>query len=147
METPATYNYPKHTLRIVVGLMFFLAGLVFASYASRIVTIQQSFKLTNTALGAILFAVPIGLMCSLPFSGWVITVIGSKRLLIYALSLYSITLIGLSLAQNVVQLIIGLALFGFASNAMNISVNTQAIAAEEMYQKSIMASFHGLWSF
>jgi MFS family permease len=121
--------------------------LVFASYASRIVTIQQSFKLTNAALGAVLFAVPIGLMCSLPFSGWIITVIGSKRLLIFSLSFYAITLIGLSLAQNVIELIIGLIFFGFASNAMNISVNTQAIAAEEMYQKSIMASFHGLWSF
>jgi MFS family permease len=147
MKQPVAYPYPKHTLRIVVGVMFFLAGLVFASYASRIVTIQQSFKLTNTALGAVLFAVPIGLMCSLPFSGWIITVIGSKRLLIFSLSFYAITLIGLSLAQNVIELIIGLIFFGFASNAMNISVNTQAIAAEEMYQKSIMASFHGLWSF
>jgi len=127
--------------------MFFLAGLCFSSYASRIVTIQQNFKLTDAALGAILFSVPVGLMCSLPFSGWIITIIGSRRLLIFALSFYGITLVCLSLAQNVIQLIIGLILFGFSSNAMNISVNTQAIAAEELYQKPIMASFHGLWSF
>src|ERR1700761_6035516 len=117
METPATYNYPKHTLRIVVGLMFFLAGLCFASYASRIVTIQQSFKLTDTALGGILFSVPVGLMCSLPFSGWIITVIGSRKLVIYSLTCYTLALVGLSLAQNVVELIIGLILFGFSSNA------------------------------
>lgn len=147
MTTPSKYPYPKHTLRIVVGVMFFLAGLCFASYASRIVSLQQYFKLTDAALGAILFSVPVGLMCSLPFSGWIITVIGSKRLLIFSLSLYSVALVGLSLAQNVIELIIGLVLFGFCSNAMNISVNTQAIAAEELYQKPIMASFHGLWSF
>ncbi|MGN6181190.1 MAG: MFS transporter [Mucilaginibacter sp.] len=147
MKEPSVYPFPKHTLRIVVGVMFFLAGLCFASYASRIVTIQQTFKLTDAALGAILFAVPVGLMCSLPFSGWIITIIGSRRLLIFALSFYAITLIGLSLAQNIIQLIIGLILFGFSSNAMNISVNTQAVAAEGLYQKPIMASFHGLWSF
>lgn len=147
MKEPSAYPFPKHTLRIVVGVMFFLAGLCFASYASRIVTIQQTFKLTDAALGAILFSLPVGLMCSLPFSGWIITIIGSRRLLIFALSFYGITLVCLSLAQNVIQLIIGLILFGFSSNAMNISVNTQAIAAEELYKKPIMASFHGLWSF
>jgi len=147
MKESSAYPFSKHTLRIVVGVMFFLAGLCFASYASRIVTIQQNFRLTDAALGAILFAVPVGLMCSLPFSGWIITIIGSRRLLIFALSLYGIALVGLSLAQNIIQLIIGLILFGFSSNAMNISVNTQAIAAEGLYQKPIMASFHGLWSF
>lgn len=30
---------------------------------------------------------------------------------------------------------------------VNISVNTQAVATEGMYDKPIMASFHGLWSF
>lgn len=147
MKVSPAYPYPRHTLRIVVGVMFFLAGLCFASYASRIVTIQQTFRLTDAALGAILFSVPVGLMFSLPFSGWIITIIGSRRLLIFALSFYGITLVGLSLAQNVIQLIIGLILFGFSSNAMNISVNTQAVAAEELYKKPIMASFHGLWSF
>lgn len=145
-ETPA-YTYPKRTLRIVVGLMFFLAGLCFATYASRLVTIQQTFKLTDAALGAILFAVPVGLMASLPFSGWVITIIGSRKLLVIALSSYCIALVCLSLAHNAFQLIIGLIFFGFSSNAMNISVNTQAVGAEKLYQKSIMASFHGLWSF
>lgn len=147
MKEPTAYTYPKHTLRIVVGVMFFLAGLCFATYASRLVTIQQTFKLTDAALGAILFAVPVGLMCSLPFSGWIITIIGSRKLLIFALSCYCITLVCLSLAHNVFQLIIGLIFFGFSSNAMNISVNTQAVGAEKIYQKSIMASFHGLWSF
>ena len=36
--------------------------------------------------------------------------------------------------------------FGFSSNAVNISVNTQAVAVEELYKKPILASFHGIWS-
>jgi len=142
----AIYPRSKQTLRMVVGVMFFLAGLCFASWASRIATVQQTLGLSDAALGAILFSLPVGLMCSLPFSGWIITIIGSRRLLIMALIGYSITLVGLSLAQSVVQLIACLVLFGFCSNAVNISVNTQAVAAEVLYQKPIMASFHGLWS-
>jgi len=146
-ETPAkTYPFSKHTLRVVVGVMFFLAGLCFASWASRIVTVQQSMGLTDAALGAVLFSLPVGLMCSLPFSGWIITIIGSRRLLIISLIFYGLSLVGLSLAHNVFQLIAILVLFGFSSNSVNISVNTQAVATEILYKKPIMASFHGLWS-
>jgi MFS family permease len=136
----------KRTLRIAVGAMFFMAGLCFASWASRIASIQQNLGLSFAALGGILSAIPVGLMLSLPFSGWVITKIGSRRLLIVALSAYGISLVGLGLAHNSFQLICILLLFGFSSNSVNISVNTQAVATEKLYAKPIMASFHGLWS-
>ncbi|WP_461451245.1 MFS transporter [Mucilaginibacter sp.] len=144
--TEIPYKRSKLTLRLVVGLMFFLAGLIFASWASRIVTVQQTLGLSDAGLGAVLFSLPVGLMLSLPFSGWVITIIGSKRLLIFSLTAYGLALICLSLSQNIVELIACLICFGFASNSVNISVNTQAVATEVMYKKPIMASFHGLWS-
>jgi MFS family permease len=136
----------KTVLRIAVGSLFFMAGLSFASWASRIATVQQTLGLSDAALGAVLFALPIGLMLSLPFSGWVITKVGSKRVLLSAIIGYGIALLGLGLAQNTFQLIICLACYGFAGNTVNISVNTQAVAAEGMHDKPIMASFHGLWS-
>jgi MFS family permease len=147
METiTAPYTKSRLALRIAVGAMFFMAGLCFASWASRIATIQQNLGLSFAALGGVLSALPVGLMCSLPFSGWIITKIGSRRLLIGALTVYGITLMSLGLAQNTFQLICCLLLFGFSSNAVNISVNTQAVATEQLYGKPIMASFHGLWS-
>ncbi|NOW97745.1 MFS transporter [Mucilaginibacter sp. SG564] len=136
----------KKALRIAVGAMFFMAGLSFSSWASRIATVQQDMGLSDAALGAVLFALPVGLMCSLPFSGWIITKIGSRKLLISALLIYSMALVTLGLAQNPFQLIICLICFGFSSNAVNISVNTQAVLTEELYQRPILASFHGLWS-
>jgi MFS family permease len=136
----------KTTLRIAVGALFFMAGLCFASWASRIATIQQTLRLSDAALGAVLFALPIGLMLSLPFSGWIIPKIGSKRVLLSAIMVYGVTLLGLGLAQNIFQLVICLGCYGFAGNAVNIAVNTQAVAAEGLHDKPIMASFHGLWS-
>jgi MFS family permease len=126
--------------------MFFLAGLCFASWASRIASIQQELRLSDAGLGAVLFAIPVGLMCSLPFSGWVITRIGSRKLLLGAIIVYGLALIGLGASQNTLQLVICLLCFGFASNAVNISVNTQAVSTERLYEKPIMASFHGVWS-
>lgn len=133
-------------LRIAVGTMFFCAGLIFASWASRIATIQQHLGVSDAGLGAILFSIPVGLMLSLPFSGWIISKIGSRNLLIAALVAYSIILVGLGTATSVPVLVICLVLFGFASNAVNIAVNTQAVTAEHLYGRPILASFHGLWS-
>ncbi len=36
--------------------------------------------------------------------------------------------------------------FGMNGNMLNISINTQAVGTEAMYDRSIMASYHGLWS-
>jgi hypothetical protein len=46
--------------RIAVSAFFFLAGLCFSSWTSRIATIQQKFHLDDRALGAILLALPPG---------------------------------------------------------------------------------------
>ncbi|HZY35320.1 MAG TPA: MFS transporter [Mucilaginibacter sp.] len=147
MDTTAKPAIARKTvLRIAVGAMFFMAGLCFAGWASRIPDIQQKLGLNKAELGAVLFSLPVGLMISLPFAGWIITKIGSKRVVIGAMIADGIFLTCLALAQSTVELVIALICFGFAGNTMNISVNTQAVTAEGMHDKPIMASFHGLWS-
>ncbi|MBS1532981.1 MAG: MFS transporter [Bacteroidetes bacterium] len=133
-------------LRIAVGAFFFMAGLSFASWASRIPAIQQKLHLSEAALGGVLFMIPTGLMASLLFTGWAITRVGSRKLLISAIAAYGCLLTGLGAAQNVYELMSCLFFYGFAGNAVNIAVNTQAVAAEKRYEKPIMASFHGIWS-
>jgi MFS family permease len=133
-------------LRIAVGAMFFCAGLVFASWASRIATIQQQLGVSDAGLGGVLFSIPVGLMLSLPFSGWIIGKIGSRNLLVAALIAYSLILVGLGSTSSIPVLVACLVMFGFASNAVNIAVNTQAVATERLYGRPILASFHGLWS-
>jgi TRAP-type C4-dicarboxylate transport system permease small subunit len=56
----------KKIYRIAVGTLFFLQGLCFATWASRIPSIQQSLALSETQLGIVLFALPIGSMLALP---------------------------------------------------------------------------------
>lgn len=146
-QTPlATKTYSRNIMRAAVAAMFFMAGLCFASWASRIATIQQKLALSDAQLGVVLFALPIGLMLSLPLSGWAVNKIGSRKVLAVALSGYGLMLITLGMVTQVYQLVGCLVLFGLASNATNISVNTQAVATEALYDKPIMASFHGVWS-
>jgi MFS family permease len=137
---------PRRRIRIAVSVFFFLAGLCFSSWASRIPAIQQKLSMNNAALGGILFALPVGLMVSLPVSGWMVARFGSRRIMIVAAILYGSLLPILGIAASAWQLAGTLFFFGFAGNLLNISMNTQAVGTEVIYGRSIMASFHGLWS-
>ncbi|HWB25360.1 MAG TPA: MFS transporter [Chitinophagaceae bacterium] len=132
--------------RVAVGTFFFIAGLTFASWASRIPDIKNALHLNDAALGAVLFALPVGQMVSLPLSGWLISRFGSRQLVISAAILYPLTLVLLALTSSAWQLICGLFFFGLWANLVNIAMNTQAVGVEKLYGRSIMASFHGLWS-
>jgi MFS family permease len=132
--------------RIATSIFFFIAGLTYSSWACRIHDIKAQFGLNNAEWGSVLFALPVGLMVSLPFSGWLVTRAGSRRVLITAGVLFPFMLCMISTATNIWQLVTILFCFGFMNNVFEISMNTQAVGIEVLYKRSIMASFHGLWS-
>ena len=137
----------RRTHRLAVGALFFLLGLCFASWASRIPSIQQRMGISEVQLGAVLLVIPLGQLVSLPLAGWLVARLGSRRVVLWGIVLYATALLGLGWAASLWQLLPCLALFGVGGNLTNIAVNTQAVGVERLYKhKPIMASFHGLWS-
>ncbi|WP_160714587.1 MFS transporter [Chitinophaga solisilvae] len=136
----------KRSTRIAVSALFFLTGLCFASWASRIPDIQQALQLNDAGLGSVLLALPVGSIISLPIAGVLVSKFGSRQVLIIAAVAYAALLPVIGLARAPWELIMFLVFFGFCGNLANIAVNTQAVAVEALYGRSIMASFHGLWS-
>jgi MFS family permease len=146
MQVSTATTRPRHIHRLAVSASFLLQGLCFSTWASRIPTVQQQLHLSETELGGVLLAVPVGLIVSLPITGWLVAKHGSRAMTVLAVLLYSGALPLLGLAQNVPQLLAALVVFGFGSNMANISVNTQGVGVEAIYGKSILATFHGIWS-
>jgi len=136
----------KKRIRIAVALVYFSMGLCFSSWASRIPDIKTALHLNDALFGSILFALPVGQFLMMPFSGKLVTRFGSHRVLLFALPAYTICLSNVGLVQAGWQLAIALFLFGLTGNMCNISINTQGIGAERLYERPIMASFHGGWS-
>ncbi|MBN8720727.1 MAG: MFS transporter [Sediminibacterium magnilacihabitans] len=141
-----TATSSRRSHRWAVAVFFFLAGLCFASWASRIPDIKQKLELNDAGLGAVLVALPVGLMTSLPIAGWLVSRWGSKKVVILAATGYPLTLVFLGAVQHSWQLAAVLFVFGLFGNLFNISVNTQAVGVEALYKRPIMASFHGTWS-
>jgi MFS family permease len=137
---------PRRIHRIAVSSYFFLAGLCFFSWASRIPNIQTKLHLNFAALSGVLMGLPAGLLVSLPLAGWLVARMGSRPIAIAAAFLYAGTLPVLGLVTQAWQLAACLFVFGMGGNLLNISINTQAIGTEALYGRTIMASYHGLWS-
>src|SRR3954471_7102670 len=144
MNTTITIQ-PK-IYRVAVGAFFFLAGLTFSTWASRIPDIKTALGLSEAGLGLVLFALPVGQLLSLPLSAWLSSRYGTKSVMLVAAILYPLTLVLLATAPSIMLLISALFLFGLWANMINIAMNTQAVGVENLYGRSIMASFHGLWS-
>jgi MFS family permease len=132
--------------RIAISTTFFMHGLCFASWASRIPTIQQHLNLKASELGGVLFVLPAGFFLSLPFSGWFVARAGSRKVAIIAGILYSLALVCIGWSPTITSLILSLFAFGFCGNLLNISMNTQAVSLEALSGEKLMASFHGIWS-
>lgn len=136
----------KQHARIAVAVFFFNQGLAFASWASRIPEIKSKLHLNEAELGSILLSLPIGQLLTMPLSGRLVTRFGSKYVLRLAAIGYVLALATIGLADKPWHLVLSLIAFGISGNMCNISANTQAVHTEALYERPIMASFHGIWS-
>lgn len=132
--------------RIAISAAYFSSGLIFASWASRIPDVKNLLHLTDGNLGKILLAIPTGQLAMMLISGYLVTKLGSRMILPLSLVLYTIALISIAIPNQVETIFLSLLFFGAAANMVNIALNTQACKLEILYEKNIMASFHGLWS-
>lgn len=133
-------------IRWAVSLFYFAMGLCFATWASRIPHIKAALDLSDGQLGTILFALPLGQLTMMYFSGKLVTRFGSHRILLFSILMYAFSLTNLGLANNAWQLALGLYAFGIFGNLTNIAVNTQGVYTEGLFKRTIMSSFHGMWS-
>ena len=132
--------------RVALGAFFFFVGLCFASWAARIPDIQAKFDLSEGQLGTLLLFLPLGSVIGLPIAGWAGHQFGSRIVIMVGAVSYALTLPLIGLAPSTWLLVPVLILYGMLGNTMNISLNTQALNLEDQMGKSILASFHGLWS-
>jgi len=130
----------------MVAIFFFVSGFGFSTWASRIPTIQQQLHLNEAQLGAVLFALPIGLMLTLPVTGVLLSRWDSRIIMMGGAVLFNIMLSLIGFVTRTWELVVGLFCFGASRNLLNISANAQSIGVQALYDKSIIARFHGIWS-
>ncbi len=132
--------------RVSVTIFFFVNGLIFASWASRIPDLQSAFSLDNSKMGFVLLAHSIGAFVSMPFTGILIQKIGSKFVSLYAAIAFITFFVLIGLAPSYIVLMIVFFMTGSATGIMDVAMNSQAVIVEHEYHKPIMTFFHAMFS-
>ncbi len=133
-------------MRLRVSLIFLVHGLVVGTWVSRIPAIQTALKLSPGTFGLTLLAAALGSIVAMPVAGRLIDREGSGRLTMLAMFVFCCSLPLLAFAPNEWCLAGALFVCGAAAGSMDVGMNTQAVVLEESYGRSIMSSFHALFS-
>ena len=135
--------------RLATFLFFLMQGVIFSSWASRIPEVKILLQLNDAQLGGLLLLLPFGQLFSMPFAGWLVSRVGSRRVVGYAAAGTALMLCFAGIAiqtGSLTALAVSLFLYGVGMNSTTISVNAQGVSVERRYERSIMAAFHGFWS-
>ena len=136
----------KQKQRVFLSLFFFLSGVCFATWASRIPTIKTYFSYNDAELGTILLFMPISSLIGLPISGWLVSHYDSRIPMTAGFVMIAISLFFIGIATTTFGLVASICVFSFSTRIMSISINTQAINLQKQFDRKINGSFHGLWS-
>jgi fucose permease len=136
--------------RIAVSSYFAIMGIVCAAWVSSIPAVKELLGLDDAELGLFLFAGPVGSVISYTFISPVVSRLGSRRATELAASIYCFVVASIGACfffrASVSAWCVSLAFFGGIGSFLNVAANTQAGLVEKLYGRTIMNSFHAMWS-
>jgi fucose permease len=132
--------------RLAVATIFFVNGVVLASWVPHIPAVKARFGLSDTGLGFLLLAMAAGALTALPVSGWLVGRFGSRTMTTACALALCVALPLPVLAASVPLAALALLFLGAANALLDVSMNAQAVEVERRQARPIMSSFHALFS-
>src|SRR5437867_5813239 len=132
--------------RWAMATVFFVNGLVIASWVPHIPAIKGLHALGDGELGLVLLAMAAGSVLSLPAAGWLVGRLGSRAMTTTAGVALCLALPLPVLSGSVAMLSLSLALLGASNGVLDVSMNAHALSVERLYRHAIMSSFHAFFS-
>ncbi len=132
--------------RLAVIAVFFVHGLLFASWTAHIPQLKQQLGLSDGRLGLALLGAPIGSVLAMVVAARLLPLVGSRCIVRVALVGYCIAGPFIGLAGSLATFFVTFLLWGFFQGTLDVSMNTQAIAVERVSGRVLMPGFHGSWS-
>src|SRR2546426_1161010 len=142
----ATIPLPSRRSRLAVATIFFVNGAVLASWVAHIPGVKERHGIGDGSLGLVLLFMALGAVLALPLGGWLVDRFGSRLITSLAALVFCLALPWPLLSRDVTCLVTALVLLGACNAVLDVSMNAKAVAVERRYQRSIMSSFHALWS-
>ncbi|MDB5241991.1 MAG: transporter [Spirosoma sp.] len=131
---------------LAIGLVFASDSILFGSWVAHIPYVKAKLHLSDSELGLLLFAMPVGLLIMNPLTGRIIARLGEARTCFWSAVGICLSICIPLNAPNPVILALGLFLLGLNAALINVAMNTCATNLERSQGITIMSSCHGMWS-
>ncbi|GAA4031581.1 MFS transporter [Streptomyces sp. NBC_01352] len=132
--------------RASLAFSFFAQGVAFALLVTRIPAIQDRYGVSDALLPAFLAAVPILAGVGSVTTEQLVKRIPPSRVLRWSQPVVLLALLGVGAGESMVELGVSLAAFGLAVGALDASMNMLGVSLQRAYKRSIMLSFHAVYS-
>ena len=132
--------------RAAAMAVFFVHGLLFASWTAHIPQVKADLHLTDGSLGLALLGAPLGAVSAMLVSAHLLPRLGSRRMVQAALLGYCVAGPFVGVVGSLPALFVALYAWGGFQGALDVSMNTQAIAVEQDRRRPLMSGLHGCWS-
>lgn len=127
-------------------LIFLVCGLGIASWAPMVPLAKDRLSLNEANLGMLLLFLGAGAILMMPISGLLIRKIGSRKVIAASVVLSAFILPWLLVISNVYLMGLVLFAFGCGIGTIDVAMNTHGVQVQNLYEKPIMSSLHGLFS-
>jgi MFS family permease len=129
-----------------VAAVFIANGLLFASWTAHIPSVQRSLRFSDGTLGIALLGAPVGSVLAMLIIAPLLPRYGSKLLVRSTLVGYCAAGAFVGLAGSLPAIFCALLAWGAFQGALDVAMNTQAIAVERAGRRPLMSGLHGTWS-
>ncbi len=132
--------------RIAVSLLFLTNGAIFANLLPRYPQIKAELGLSNAALGTAIAAYPLGALIAGLTAGSLIHRFRSSRVGVVGTLLTAVAILVAGLSANSLVLAAALFVGGALDALVDVAQNAHGLRVQRRYGRSILNSFHALWS-
>jgi MFS family permease len=136
--------------RTAIFVVFFVTGLGFATWASRVPSVKVNLDVNDFQIGLLLFASGAASIIGLSLANVLLARWGARRGILLSLATYAVGIIavgfGADFTPSFALTAAGLAVMGLGMGATDVMMNVEGAAIEQATGKTIMPLFHALFS-
>ncbi|MGY1686527.1 MFS transporter [Geodermatophilus sp. SYSU D00867] len=132
--------------RAAVAACFFVNAVLFADLVPRLPEVKDRLGVSNAELGAALAALPLGALVSALASAALMRRFGSARVASWGLVALAAAVWGAAVAPSWWLFAGALFVAGALDAVVDVAQNAHGLRVQRAYDRSILNSFHGLWS-
>ena len=107
---------------------------------------KHDLHLSAAGLSLALAGAPVGLLAAVRIVPSLVARSSSSVVLRWAVRLAAISVVMIGLARGVLALAAALVVFGLCNGVIDVTVNVQAVALEQLGGRAIMSRLHAMWS-